>query len=182
MAVQGIVPVNACQEIAVQVLQALAIVLQPAPKRRLNPRDLIAPSSRPSKDRSRCLIGQSPSCYNLSGADITALKNAGVSSQVLTAMLNHDSALRVQEQSSSPGTATAIAPQPTVTQSDAVSATAIVSQTPIVSGILPAGESQSTRVSGARPRCQRNSHLGRMATFPYERRAKRVFQRARRKR
>src|SRR5881394_3743591 len=43
-------------------------------------------------------IGQSPSYYNLSGADITALKNVGVSPQVLTAMLNHDSALRVQEQ------------------------------------------------------------------------------------
>jgi len=69
-------------------------------------------------------IGQSQSCYNLSGADIAALKNAGVSSLVLTAMLNHDSALRVQEQASSPVAATAVAPQPTVTQSGAVSATA----------------------------------------------------------
>src|SRR5713101_1524581 len=42
-------------------------------------------------------IEQSHSYYNLSGADITVLKNVGVSSQVLTAMLNHDSALRVQE-------------------------------------------------------------------------------------
>ena len=77
-------------------------------------------------------IGQSHSYYNLSGADITALKNAGVSSQVLTAMLNHDSALRAQEQSSSPVTATAVAPQPTVTQPGAVSATAIANQTPTV--------------------------------------------------
>src|SRR5205814_6864052 len=45
-------------------------------------------------------IGQSHSSYNLSGADITALKDAGVSRQVLTAMLNHDSALRAQEQAS----------------------------------------------------------------------------------
>src|SRR6185503_3806804 len=68
--------------------------------------------------------------YNLSGADITALKNAGVSSQVLTAMLDHDGALRAQAQSSSPVAATAVAPQPTVTQSGTVSATAITSQTP----------------------------------------------------
>jgi hypothetical protein len=75
-------------------------------------------------------IGQSHSQYNLSAADITALKSAGVSSQVLTAMLNHDSALRAQEQSSSPVTATAVAPQPKVTQPGAVSATAIANQTP----------------------------------------------------
>jgi hypothetical protein len=75
-------------------------------------------------------IGQSPSYYNLSGADITALKNVGVSPQVLTAMLNHDSALRVQEQASSPVAATAVAPQPTVTQPGAVPATAIANQTP----------------------------------------------------
>jgi len=75
-------------------------------------------------------IGQSHSYYNLSGADITALKNAGVSSEVLTAMLNHDNALRAQEQSSSPVRATAVAPQPTVTQPRAVSATAIANQTP----------------------------------------------------
>jgi hypothetical protein len=75
-------------------------------------------------------IGQSHSYYNLSSTDITALKNAGVSSQVLTAMLNHDSALRVQEQSSSLVTATAVAPQPTVTQPGAVSATAISNQMP----------------------------------------------------
>src|ERR1051326_2175942 len=75
-------------------------------------------------------IGQSHSSYNLSGADITALKETGVSPQVLTAMLNHDSALRAQEQASSPVTATAITPQPTVTQPAAVSATAIANQTP----------------------------------------------------
>jgi hypothetical protein len=75
-------------------------------------------------------IGQSQSYYNLSGADIAALKNAGISSQVLTAMLNHDSALRAQAQSSSPVAATAVAPQPTVTPSGTVSATAITSQTP----------------------------------------------------
>ena len=60
-------------------------------------------------------IGQSPSYYNLSGADITALKDACVSSQVLTAMLDHDGALHAQTQSSSPVAATAVAPQPAVT-------------------------------------------------------------------
>jgi hypothetical protein len=75
-------------------------------------------------------IGQSQSYYNLSGADITALKNAGVSSQVLTAMLDHDGALHAQAQSSSPVAATAVAPQPTVTQPGVVSATAIANQTP----------------------------------------------------
>src|SRR5438128_2292391 len=59
-------------------------------------------------------IGQSHSYYNLSGADITALKNVGVSSQVLTAMLDHDGALRAQAQSSSPVAATEVAQQPTV--------------------------------------------------------------------
>jgi len=75
-------------------------------------------------------IGQSHSYYALSGADITALNNAGVSSQILTAMLNHDSALRAQEQSPSPAAATIVAPQPTVTQPGALSATAIPNQTP----------------------------------------------------
>src|SRR5436190_19147067 len=75
-------------------------------------------------------IGQSHSYYNLSGADITALKNVGVSSQVLTAMLDHDGALRAQAQSSSPVAATEVAQQPTVTQPGAVSATAIANQTP----------------------------------------------------
>ena len=75
-------------------------------------------------------IGQSHSYYNLSAADIASLKNAGVSSQAVTAMLNHDSALRTQKQSSSPVTATAGAPQPTVTQPGAVSATATANQAP----------------------------------------------------
>src|SRR5437773_8681818 len=82
-------------------------------------------------------IDQSQSYYNLSGADITALKNAGVSSEVLTAMLNLDSALREQEQSSSPVTATAVAPQPTVTRPGAVSA--IVNQTPTTT-VIPQSE------------------------------------------
>src|SRR5947207_15123531 len=77
------------------------------------------------------------SYYNLSGADITALKNAGVSAQVLTAMLTHDSALREQEQSSSTVTATAVAPQPTVTRPGAVSA--IVNQTPTTT-VIPQSE------------------------------------------
>jgi hypothetical protein len=75
-------------------------------------------------------IGQSHNYYNLSGADVTALKNAGVSSQILTAMLNHDSALHAEEQSPAPAAAVAIAPQPTVTQPGAVSATALGNQTP----------------------------------------------------
>src|SRR6185503_20863657 len=82
-------------------------------------------------------IGQSHSYYNLSGADITALKDAGVSSQVLTAMLNHDSALHAQEHASPPVTATATAPQPTVTQPGAVSATATANQTPTATVITP---------------------------------------------
>jgi hypothetical protein len=82
-------------------------------------------------------IAQSHSYYNLSGADITALNVAGVSSQVLTAMLNHDSALRVQEQSSSPVTATAFAPQPAVTQPGAVSATATANQPSSITVITP---------------------------------------------
>lgn len=38
----------------------------------------------------------SQSFYNLSADDVVALKNAGLSPQVITAMLNHDSALRGQ--------------------------------------------------------------------------------------
>jgi hypothetical protein len=53
-------------------------------------------------DVVKAFIAQSHSYYKLSGADIAALKNAGVSSQALTEMMNHDSALRAQEQSSSP--------------------------------------------------------------------------------
>jgi hypothetical protein len=85
-------------------------------------------------------IEQSNSYYNLSGADITALKITGVSSQVLTAMLNHDSALRAQAQSSSPVAATVVTPQPTVTQPGAVSATAIVSQTPTATTVVTQSE------------------------------------------
>jgi len=93
-----------------------------------------------SDDVIRAFIEQSQSYYNLSGADITALKNAGVSSQVLTAMLNHDSALRGQVQSASPVAATVVAPQPTVTQSDAVPATAITSQMPATTTVVTQSE------------------------------------------
>src|SRR5436190_19198866 len=82
-------------------------------------------------------IGQSQSFYNLSGADITALKDAGVSSQVLTAMLNHDGALRAQEPASSPATATAASAQPTVLHPGAVAATATANQTPTTTVITP---------------------------------------------
>src|SRR5260370_27465687 len=41
-------------------------------------------------------IKNSQAFYNLSANDVLALKNAGLSSPVLTAMLNHDSALRNQ--------------------------------------------------------------------------------------
>jgi hypothetical protein len=74
----------------------------------------------------RAYIGQSQSYYNLSATDITALKNVGVSSQAVTAMLNHDGSLRTQQQapSTSPLTAgaTPASPQTTVAQSDAVGA------------------------------------------------------------
>ena len=73
-------------------------------------------------------IRQSQVYYNLSAADIVALKNAGVSSQAVTVMLNHDSALRTQQQSSSPATAPAAAPQ-TTAQFDATAPTAIANPT-----------------------------------------------------
>jgi hypothetical protein len=71
-----------------------------------------------SDDVVQAFIRQSQSYYNLSAADIASLKNAGVSSLAVTAMLNHDSALRTQQQSSSPTAATAASSQTTVTQSD----------------------------------------------------------------
>src|SRR4030095_11532668 len=64
-----------------------------------------------SDDVVRAFIGQSQSYYNLAPADIVSLKNAGVSSQAVTAMLNHDSALRTQQQSSSPAAETTASPQ-----------------------------------------------------------------------
>src|SRR6185295_13739511 len=53
---------------------------------------------------------------NLSGADIATLKNAGVSSQALTGMMNHDTALRAKEQPSSPPAPIPVTPQAAVTQ------------------------------------------------------------------
>lgn len=66
--------------------------------------------------------------YNLSATDVLALKNAGISSTVLAAMLNHDAALRPQLASATPapstpapptaypGGAPAAAPAPTAPQ------------------------------------------------------------------
>jgi hypothetical protein len=74
-------------------------------------------------------IGQSQSYYHLSAADIMGLKDAGVSSPALTAMLNHDAALRLQQQASIPSAATPVAPPPAVAQSDTAAATATASPT-----------------------------------------------------
>ena len=52
-------------------------------------------------DVIRAFIAQSQSYYNLSAADIAALKAAGVSSQAVTKMLDHDGALRAQQASAS---------------------------------------------------------------------------------
>jgi len=46
------------------------------------------------EDVIRDYIGQSPAKFNLSAADIVALQSLGVSSQNISAMLNHDGALR----------------------------------------------------------------------------------------
>ena len=56
-------------------------------------------------------IKQYPNYYNLSAADIVALKSAGVSSQAVTAMLNHDGALANQQQPPTPVATTASPPQ-----------------------------------------------------------------------
>ncbi len=60
-------------------------------------------------------IAQSHAYYNLSADNLTALKTAGVSSPVMTAMLNHDRALQTPSASSSANTsapASAASPSP----------------------------------------------------------------------
>lgn len=51
-----------------------------------------------SEDVIRGYIGQCQTCFNLSAADIVALESLGVSSQDISAMLNHDGALRAPAQ------------------------------------------------------------------------------------
>src|ERR1041385_4567216 len=53
--------------------------------------------SRVSDDVMLAFVEQSRSYYNLSADNIAALKSAGVSSPVLSAMLNHDNVLRAQQ-------------------------------------------------------------------------------------
>jgi len=59
-------------------------------------------------------IAQSQVYFSLSAADIVALKSAGVSSQAVAAMLDHDSALHNQQLASTPG-ASAAYPTPVTT-------------------------------------------------------------------
>jgi hypothetical protein len=61
-------------------------------------------------------IKNSQSLFNLSANDVLALKNAGLSSPVMTAMLTHDNAVRSQRQASQPQQPAA-PPQPTAVQS-----------------------------------------------------------------
>lgn len=55
--------------------------------------------SRVGDDVMLAFVEQARSYYNLSADNIAALKSAGVSSSVLTAMLNHDNSLRAQSTS-----------------------------------------------------------------------------------
>lgn len=73
-------------------------------------------------------IGQAQIYYNLSAADIVALKSAGVSSPAVTAMLNHDSALHNQQMavSSTPVTTTQSASAPMAAAPNPASTTAVV--------------------------------------------------------
>jgi len=59
-------------------------------------------------------IAQSQVYFSLSAADIVALKSAGVSSQAVAAMLDHDSAMHNQQLASTPG-ASAAYPTPVTT-------------------------------------------------------------------
>jgi len=59
-------------------------------------------------------IAQSQIYFSLSAANIVALKSAGVSSQAVAAMLDHDSALHNQQLASTPG-ASAAYPTPVTT-------------------------------------------------------------------
>ena len=61
-------------------------------------------------------IAQSQSFYNLSAADVAALQRDGVSSQAVTAMLNHDGSLHAQ-QSTASAIAPGAAPSPTTVAS-----------------------------------------------------------------
>jgi hypothetical protein len=70
-------------------------------------------------------IGQSQIYYNLSAADIVGLESAGVSSQAVTAMLNHDSALHNQQLAANPA-ASAASSTPATTAQPITAATTIV--------------------------------------------------------
>ncbi|MEO8425699.1 MAG: YXWGXW repeat-containing protein [Verrucomicrobiota bacterium] len=75
-------------------------------------------------------IGQSQSYYNLSAADITGLKDAGVSAQAMTAMLNHDGALHIQQPSLTTAASTPGSSQLATTQSGPFATTTISNTTP----------------------------------------------------
>jgi hypothetical protein len=68
-------------------------------------------------------IGQSPAYFNLSAADIAALTSAGVSSQAVTAMLNHDGALHNQQLAENLSASSASSTPVTPTQSTTVATT-----------------------------------------------------------
>jgi hypothetical protein len=81
-------------------------------------------------------IGQLQSFYDLSAADIVALKSAGVSSQAVTAMLNHDSALRNQQAAANPA---ASAPSSTpATPAQSTSAPTAAAPSPVSTSVVVA--------------------------------------------
>jgi hypothetical protein len=68
-------------------------------------------------------IGQTQTYFSLTAADIVALKGAGVSSQAVAAMLNHDSALHSQQAAAS---STSPAPSTSPTTSTPPASTTVV--------------------------------------------------------
>ena len=95
-------------------------------------------------------IGQSQGFYNLAAADIAVLKNDGVSSPAMTAMLNHDGSLRTRQAASTvspPVSMPAVAPPPTTTQSAAVAPPATANATVVVQSAPPPPQVEVVPVS-----------------------------------
>jgi len=101
-------------------------------------------------------IGQSQGFYNLAAADITVLKNDGVSSQAVTAMLNHDGSLRTRQAAStvsSPVSMPAVAPPSTTTQSAAVTPPTTANTTVVVQSTPPPPQVEVVPVSPVQTIC-----------------------------
>lgn len=81
-------------------------------------------------------VGQSQTYFGLSASDLVTLKNDGVSAKVVTAMLNHDSALRSQQ-----GLAVSAPPAPNAPATASGSATPAGSTTVVVNP-LPAPQTE----------------------------------------